>query len=66
MIKLLRFLHIIDDRGKLDIIDLSFIAIMVKVIIAPVIDLSSIGAIVPVLVAKMQRTHYRSKTLDSE
>lgn len=56
------FLHIIDDRGKLDIIDLSFIATMVKIVASPGIDYPSVCAMLPVLLAKMHRTHLRSKT----
>jgi len=55
-----RFLHLIDDRNKLDIVDLSFVAIIIKLVISPNPDWSAVAAIVPVIMAKMQRVHVRS------
>lgn len=60
------FLHVIDDSGNLDLIDLSFIATMLKIILAPGIDFQSVCTLVPVIIAKMHITHLRSKSDNQE
>lgn len=47
------FLHITDSSGQLDIVDLSFMLTVGKVILAPGIDYSALGALIAVILSKM-------------
>ena len=55
------FLHITDGSGQLDLVDLSFIATVVKIMVSPNVDWPSVCSLVPVIMAKMHVTHLRSK-----
>jgi hypothetical protein len=61
-----KFLHIIDNDGKLDLIDLSFVGMVVKVLISPNIDFPSVCSLVGVILAKMHRTHLEANSDDSK
>jgi hypothetical protein len=54
-------MHIIDNTGKLDLVDLSFIAMVLKVVLAPGIDFPSVTALVGVILAKMHRFHVENR-----
>lgn len=51
------FLHIYDGEGQLDLEDIAFVAIMVKIMMSPGIDWSAVCALVPVILSQM---HVRS------
>lgn len=55
------FLHITDSAGQLDIVDLSFIAMVCKVLFAPGIDYSALGALIAVILSKMHSDQLESK-----
>lgn len=55
------FLHITDSNGQLDIVDLSFMLTVGKVILAPGIDYSALGALIAVLLGKMHSDFIESK-----
>lgn len=51
--KISYFLHITDSAGQLDIVDLSFIALVCKVMFAPGIDYAALGSLIAVILSKM-------------
>lgn len=51
------FLHITDCNGNLDLVDLSFMLVVGKVILSPGIDYPAVCSLVPVILAKMHKTH---------
>lgn len=55
-----------DSEGNLDLIDLSFIGMVVKVLYAPNIDFPSVCSLVGVILAKMHRSHLESKSQDPD
>lgn len=55
------FLHVTDSAGQLDIVDLSFIAMCIKVVIAPGIDYAALGSLIAVILAKMHSDQLDSK-----
>lgn len=55
--KLAYFLHITDGQGQLDIVDLSFIGITVKLLLAPNMDWQAVCAMIPMLAAQMHSNH---------
>ena len=59
--KIAKFLHITDAAGQLDIVDLSFILTVGKVILAPGIDYGALGALIAVILSKMHADHIESK-----
>jgi hypothetical protein len=56
-----KFLHITDAAGQLDIVDLSFIAMCLKVLLAPGIDYAALGSLIAVIMSKMHADHLESK-----
>lgn len=61
LIKLAYFLHIYDGEGQLDLEDLAFIAVMVKIILNPSIDWAAVCSLVPVILSQMHVRHIDSK-----
>lgn len=55
------FLHMTDSAGQLDIVDLSFIAMVVKVVLAPGIDYAALGTLIAVILSKMHADQLDSK-----
>lgn len=55
--KVAKFLHIIDCQGQLDIVDLSFVALVCKVMFAPGIDYAALGSLIAVILSKMHADH---------
>ena len=62
------FLHITDGHGQLDLTDLSFAAIVIKMILAPNFDWGAVCAMIPVLASQMHSNHieYLSKRGENE
>jgi hypothetical protein len=50
-----RFLHIIDDDGQLDLTDLAFIAIIVKIMCSSTLDFPAVVTLATVCINKMHR-----------
>ncbi len=64
--KIAYFLHITDGQGQLDIVDLSFIALTVKIIIEPNMDWGAVCGLVPIIAQQMHINHLESKSSNSQ
>ena len=51
------FLHITDGSGQLDLVDLSFMATVIKILIAPNIDWPSLTSLMGLILAKIHKHH---------
>lgn len=56
------FLHIVDASGQLDIVDLSFVALVCKVMFAPGIDYAALGSLIAVILSKMHADHLEASS----
>lgn len=56
------FLHITDSTGQLDLIDLSFIGVVGKILMAPTVDWQSATSLVGLILAKMHTNHLNHKS----
>lgn len=56
-----RFLHIVDNKGQLDITDLAFICIIVKIMMSTNLDWPSVIVLATACMNKMQRRHSDAK-----
>lgn len=56
------FLHITDGKGQLDIVDLSFMAIIVKMMLAPNFDWAAVCAMIPIIAQQMHTNHLASQS----
>ncbi len=56
------FLHITDGLGQLDIVDLSFIALTVKIVVEPHMDWGAICALIPTIAQQMHINHLAAQT----
>ena len=61
IIKVAKFLHITDSVGQLDIVDISFMLMIGKVLIAPGIDYGALGTLIAVILSKMHSDQLESK-----
>jgi len=59
--KIARFLHFIDDDGQLDLTDLAFICIMVKIMMASSLDWPSVIVLATACMNKMHRRQSGNK-----
>lgn len=59
-----RFLHIVDNEGQLDLTDLTFIAIIVKIMCASTLDFPAVVTLATVCINKMHRRHVDSTLAD--
>lgn len=55
------FAHISDGEGQLDIVDLSFIAIVVKMLLAPNFDWQAVCAMLPLIASQMHTNQLSAK-----
>jgi hypothetical protein len=55
--KIASFLHITDSAGQLDIVDLAFIASVIKVVIAPGVDYGAMASLIGIILSKMHADH---------
>lgn len=51
------FLHITDGQGQLDIVDLSFMAVIIKLMFAPNFDWQAVCTLLPLLASQMHTNH---------
>lgn len=51
------FLHITDGKGQLDITDLSFMAIVIKMMLAPNFDWQAVCTMIPIIASQMHTNH---------
>ena len=51
--KIAFFLHITDGQGQLDIVDLSFIAVIIKLMFAPNFDWQAVCTMLPLIASQM-------------
>ncbi len=57
LLKTFYFLHLTDGQGQLDITDLSFMAVVIKMIMAPNFDWQAVCALLPILAAQIHTNH---------
>lgn len=57
--KIAYFLRVIDGDNQLNVIDLAFMALMVKIIMAPAIDWPAVCSLVPVVLSRVHKTHLK-------
>jgi hypothetical protein len=62
LLKVFYFLHISDGKGQLDITDLAFMAIIVKLLFAPNFDWASVCSMIPIIASQMHQNHIDSKS----
>lgn len=55
------FLHISDGQGQLDIVDLSFIAVIVKLMLAPNFDWQAVCTMIPLIASQMHTNHLQAQ-----
>jgi hypothetical protein len=55
--KITYFLHISDGQGQLDIVDLSFMAVIVKLMFAPNLDWQAVCTMIPLIASQMHTNH---------
>jgi len=55
------FLHIYDGEGQLDLEDMAFIALIIKIMMSPGIDWAAVCALVPVILNQMHIRNTDSK-----
>jgi hypothetical protein len=55
--KAVYFLHISDGKGQLDLTDLSFVAIIVKLMFARNMDWGAVCTMIPILALQMHQNH---------
>lgn len=60
LLKLGKFLHIIDDDDRLNLSDIAFIVIMTKIALAPALDFPSVITLATVLINKMHKRQQES------
>ncbi len=51
------WLHITDGEGQLDIVDLSLIGIVIKMLFAPHLDWQAVCSMIPILASQMHNQH---------
>jgi len=55
------FLHITDGEGQLDIVDLSFIGVIIKLLFAPSLDWAAVCTMIPLIISQMHSNHLAAK-----
>lgn len=59
--KISYFLHITDGEGQLDIVDLAFIGIVIKMLYAPNFDWAAVCSLLPIIISQLHADHIASK-----
>lgn len=59
------FFHITDGQGQLDIVDLSFMAVIVKLMFAPNFDWGSVCTMIPLIASQMHTNALAAKPNNS-
>lgn len=59
--KIAYFLHITDGQGQLDIVDLSFMAVIIKLMFAPNFDWQAVCTMLPLIASQMHTNQLASK-----
>ena len=59
--KIAYFLHITDGQGQLDIVDLSFMAVIIKLMFAPNFDWQAVCTMIPLIASQMHANALAAK-----